>query len=362
MIPDPGDTLPEGRLRALLAVEARAARLEGLLAADPGLGALWRAQGALTEACRSVALEDIAVAEGDVIARPFENRALSAEATRGIALAGDLAGVLARPGEGEAALIRAWRAAGGAEDGAHAPDFGALAQAVAGEIAGAEAAFRGALGAAARARAASGGTRPAFERLVFGLADHGSRGGDPGTARWVLRPACALTGDGFRLWSPASVAGIDALLAGLAADLGRGLGLVSRLRTWREAAAGFAAGRHGRSRLGDVVAYLARAPVVTVRDLAGGAGVSERTALSALDEMTAAGIVRPITGRRTARAWAVAPVADLLRTPRPARPRRGPLGPTPPLPPVDQDRIDAALAEVDAGLARLDSVLGKARG
>jgi hypothetical protein len=193
------------------------------------------------------------------------------------------------------------------------------------------------------------------------LADHAMRGGDPGAARWVLRPACALTGDGFRLWSPLSTPGIDALLGGLAADLGRGLGLVSRLRAWRDEAGAFAAGRHGRARMGDVVAYLARAPVVTVRELARGAGVSERTALSALDELAASGLVRLITGRRTARAWAVAPVADLLRTPRPARPRRGPLGPTPPLPPLDQERIDAALAEVDAGLARLDAVLGRGR-
>lgn len=394
--------IPSPRLEALLAVELRAARLEGLLAADPPLGRLWRAQTALGEACRSTSLEDIAVFEGDVIARPFESRATDPEAARGLGIATALLQVLARPGDllrdGPAALQRAWQAGAAGEDPLRPdeggpegpPDFTALAARIAGALEDAPGVALGALAAAGLARELTGARAPMFERLVMVQADHSLRRGSmrKGQAAsgedavdilpemegaWVLRPGAALSGSGFRIWAPLSPAGQGDLLAGLAADLDRGLGAVAPLRAWRARAWRAAEGRHGRSRLKDAVAWLEKAPIVTTRSLRDGAGLSDRGALYIIEEMAREGLVEPITGRRTWRAWAIPPVAALLRrravrradfsaaTPRtgvPDRPEAKPRAPLEPraaweagLAPL-QDALDAAMAEADAVLAR----------
>ncbi|TFL15979.1 hypothetical protein, partial [Jannaschia formosa] len=86
----------------LLALETRAARLEGAFGADPELGLMWRAGAALTEACRSVALEDIHVTEGDVVLRAHEHGTAElgpAETARGVEAASDLLAVIAAPGD-----------------------------------------------------------------------------------------------------------------------------------------------------------------------------------------------------------------------------------------------------------------------
>jgi HTH DNA binding domain len=60
-----------------------------------------------------------------------------------------------------------------------------------------------------------------------------------------------------------------------------------------------------RSRLPDALDAVLRAPVVTVDSLAESIGVTPRAALGLLDQLTAAGIVREVTGRASWRAYAL---------------------------------------------------------
>jgi hypothetical protein len=126
--------------------------------------------------------------------------------------------------------------------------------------------------------------------------------------------------------------------------------------------------------MGDVVEFLESAPVVTVRSVREGTGASERAVAGLLAEVAAAGLLQPVTGRRTARAWAIAPVAVLLRRPHPHPRRKAPatggaategagraLELAPPLSPLEPARVASALADLDSALAGLDVVLRRGR-
>ena len=388
-------------LERVLAIEVGAARIEGALMADPDLGRVWRAQAALTEACRSVGMEDIAVQEGDLATRPLRVDPDEGETARGVWLAGEALRVLLSPGDLLAdpdRVVRRCLRTGVRPDGSDEPvpdPDPDLVGRILGAVQDAPGPLIGALRAGLALRTATMSASPSAERLLFICADHAVRGGragremtdplpeglgltaGPGEPRWVLLPATALTTGGFRVWSPGSPSGLASLLDGMRDEVGRGLGALPTLRRWRDLALAAGSGRTERSRMRDLVRLLMSRPIVTGQIVAEGLGVTPRAALNLIGEAASGGLLEELTRRRSYRAWAVTPVASRIRNRTVARgmrgrPGRDPVGQTTgagayePDPdearmPVVRDRSgeEAALAELDAALAAADRVLDR---
>ncbi len=368
----------------ILRVEIAAARLEGAFAADPELGRLWRAGTALTEAVRSVGLEDIRLTEADLALRSYAQRITDPDAARGGWAAEGLLAVLAAPGvlfsDPEGVVARCLRAGlrDQPDEEGPSPDPAVLGPEIAAAARSAPGPLLGALRGAVLLRRATGTRFPSAERLLFSAIDHawraerGQRTGDvmpegaeailaQARAAWILAPATALTGQGFRAWSPMREAGIAALLDGLGRETDRALGQLPLLRRWRGQARGVAAGKHGRSRLADAVDVLMRQPIVTGANLAAALGASPRTGRNLLAELEAEGLVASIVPRRTYRAWAPTPLAAWIlgdaRAGAGGRPVRAALaGQGGRLP--DPGEGDA-LADLEAALDRADGILAK---
>lgn len=325
---------PDAVFMRILALESRAGRLEGAFAADLELGTMWRSQVALSEACRSVGLEDIFVLEGDVIHRSAENAATSAETARGVQAAQDLLRVMRAPGsllsDPVAVIDRVWSASVSVTklEAEFAMSHDDIATLVSRAVSDAPTPFLGSLKAAIAFRSATGSRAPSADRLIFMCADHVLRNGETSidratsrpmgmlrmeAARWLLTPSLALSQDRFRAWSPVSRSGMEDLISGMDGEMSRALGALPILRRWRESSRAIAAGKHGKSRLRDLVDLAIGEPILTsgyVRDML---GVSDRTALYLMSEAEAAGILKLITPRRSHRIWAVPQMADRLR-------------------------------------------------
>jgi len=320
-------------LEDILAIEAGAARIEGALLADPDLGRVWRVQAALTEVCRSVGMEDIAVREGDLATRPLRVSIDDGETARGVWLAGEMLRVMLSPGnlfdDPERVLSRCLRN-GVRPEGSEYPIPNAdpeLAAKVLAAVRNAPGPLIGALRGALTMRTLTFSASPSAERLLFICADHAIRGGrtgrdltdplpeglglsaGPGEPRWVLLPSTGLSTNGFRAWSPGSVTGLPSLLEGLRQEVGRGLGAMPTLRRWRDQAVAACAGRHGKSRLRDLVRLLMSRPIVTGQIVADDLGVTPRAALNLINEAVGTGLLEELTRRRSYRAWVVAPMA-----------------------------------------------------
>lgn len=387
-------------LERILAIEVGAARIEGAFLADPDLGRVWRAQAALTEACRSVGMEDISVQEGDLATRPLRVDSDEGETARGVWFAGESLRILLSPGDlqkdPERAVARCLRS-GVRPDGSEGP----MPEAAPDLVAAISAAMRdapgpliGALRAALTLRTLTLSASPSAERLLFVCADHTIRGGragreltdplpeglgltaGPGEPRWVLLPATGLSTGGFRVWSPGSPSGLASLLDGMRAEVGRGLGALPTLRRWRELALASGSDRHGRSRMRDLVRLLMSRPIVTGQIVAEELGITPRGALNLIGEAAEAGLLEELTRRRSYRAWAISPVAGRIRNRTVARGMRGAgrssaadegdemtaarEGARPSDPP-DRSGEEAALAELDAALAAADRLLERYR-
>lgn len=389
-------------LERILAIEVGAARIEGALLTDPDLGRLWRVQAALTEACRSVGMEDISVQEGDLATRPLRVDVDEGETARGVWFAGESLRVLLSPGDllkdPERAISRCLRS-GVRPNGAEGPMPEAepdLVAAISESMRDAPGPLIGALRATLTLRARTLSASPSAERLLFVCADHAIRGGragreltdplpeglglsaGPGGPRWVLMPATALSTGGFRIWSPGTPSGLASLLDGMRDEVGRGLGALPTLRRWRELAVNMSAGRHGRSRVRDLVRLLMRRPIVTGQIVADELGVTPRGALNLIGEAVSEGLVEELTHRRSYRAWAISPVAGRIRNRSVARGVRGRPGrggerphkgaarelegaPARVAPDRDRSGEEAALAELDAALAAADRLLERYR-
>lgn len=388
-------------LEDLLAVESASGRLEGAFLGDPELGRMWRAQMALSEACRSVALEDIHLFEGDLLLRPFETRNTMFETARGALHGTELLRVLVAPGDilsDPVATITRCLRAGFAQDqvleeaAEEWPDLDALARLITEAITAAPGPVLAAIRAAAHLRAVTGSRLPAAERLLFICVDHACRGSGQRAptsdgadeaapllaqlrAGWVLLPAMAMTAQGFRAWSPNSPRGIRDLLAGLRIETGRALGQLPVLRRWRDRARRVAAGKSGKSHFDALVTLAIHRPILTGQVIAEALGVTDRTARNLIHLGVTENLFAPITGRRSYRAWAPLPMAEHLRM-RSARGDRMPPGPADPAAATVPDAGDprakhpegragqgeaAALAELDAALAQADQLLAKYR-
>jgi hypothetical protein len=386
-------------LERVLSIEVGAARIEGALLADPDLGRVWRAQAALTEACRSVGMEDISVQEGDLATRPVRVSADQGETARGVWLAAEALRVLLSPGDlhkdPERVVARCMRN-GVRPHGSEGPMPQAepeLVAAITTAMSGAPGPLIAALRAALTLRTLTLSASPSAERLLFICADHAVRGGragreltdplpeglgltaGPGEPRWVLLPATSLSTGGFRVWSPGSASGLASLLDGMRDEVGRGLGALPTLRRWRDLALEISGGRHGRSRVRDLVRLLMSRPIVTGQIVADELGVTPRGALNLIGEAEAAGLLEELTRRRSYRAWAISPMASRVRNRTLARGMRGRPGVTVetgypdakaqegqewPAPEArDRSGEEAALAELDAALAEADRILDR---
>jgi hypothetical protein len=386
-------------LERVLSIEVGAARIEGALLADPDLGRVWRAQAALTEACRSVGMEDISVQEGDLATRPVRVSADEGETARGVWLAAEALRVLLSPGDlhkdPDRVVARCMRN-GVRPDGSEGPMPEAepeLVAAVTTAMSGAPGPLIAALRAALTLRTLTLSASPSAERLLFICADHAIRGGragreltdplpeglgltaGPGEPRWVLLPATSLSTGGFRVWSPGSASGLASLLDGMRDEVGRGLGALPTLRRWRDLALEISGGRHGRSRVRDLVRLLMSRPIVTGQIVADELGVTPRGALNLIGEAEASGLLEELTRRRSYRAWAISPMASRVRNRTLARGMRGrpgvnvetgypdakaQEGQERPAPEArDRSGEEAALAELDAALAEADRILDR---
>lgn len=386
----------------VLGAEVAAARIEAALMMDPMLAAQWRAEVGVGEAVASIGLEDVRVAEPDLLIRISENTAhgIEARATedalavmRVLRAPGDVAG---RP---EDVLDRIDRLSMRAQPGTEhvrGADLPGLFAPCVGRSPILEA-IRVASDYAWRTDRRS----PVAERLVFMAAEHASRtrGRRPGMAAehtlrglggrfdadWICPPSLALTRLRFRIWSPSNPAMLRDLLTGIETVLVQELGRLISLRRWRERLDESSRGRHGRSRLGDAGRAFGIEPSMTSAILADRIGVTQRGALNILSQMVEEGLIVEMTRRRSARIWATPGLAQLLSPPNRARaghleaPTSGVLGSLPPairedgrilpeagrrqkpLRPESEAAISAALAEFDSVLDSVDEILGRHR-
>lgn len=314
-----------------LRAEVLAARLEAMARAEPAVGNLWRSEIALAEVVASVGLEGIRISEGDLLPRIALNGGQDADPT-GAELALSLIRVLKAPGDPLVRPVqtvrRFERAAGtgkgadltmGDEPAGHRLDDAEI-EGIFARVGAGDMPILAAARAAASYAALSQRANPIVERLIFMAVDSSLRGwvgrgtdfedvlrGLSGRvdAHWVSPPALTLSHRQFLPWSPGSEAGLMDLGAGLTRVFEAEIGRFALARDWLRRGQEAAQGRGGRSRLTDAVQAFATAPVLSSALLAETIGVSVRTALTLLDEMTELGLLKEMTGRRTARIWAV---------------------------------------------------------
>lgn len=238
-------------------------------------------------------------------------------------------------------------------------------------------------------------TSPAAERLVFmavegaarhlrGLSPEGR--GDwpekdaadrailmPAEASWIVAPSVALTRNGFRLWSPLS--GLRTFLEAASRNLSQDLGHLGTLRHELARLESMTAAASRRSRLPDLIALLKAQPVVNSAMVIDRLSVTRRTALALIGELVEAGCLVNLTGRRTARFWALPSLAarmTLTTSPRQFRrverqvaaaaPDREEGLETEARPEqlraqFNEERLDRIMADLDAAMAGVDEVV-----
>ncbi|MGR3592026.1 MAG: hypothetical protein ACU0B9_12350 [Limimaricola soesokkakensis] len=375
-----------------LRAEVLAARLEAMARAEAEVGNLWRSEIALAEAVASAGLEGIRISEGDLLPRIALNGSQDADPS-GAELALSLLRVLKVPGDPLVRPVqtvrRFERAAGTGMGPGLALDDEAEGQRL--DDAEIEGIFAG-LGAGdmpilSAARAAAGyaalseRANPIVERLIFMAVDsslrgRAARGTEPEDvlrglsgrvdAHWVSPPALALSHRRFLPWSPGSETGLMDLGVGLARVFEAETGRFALSRDWLRRGQEAARGRGGRSRMADAVQAFGTAPVLSSALLAETIGVSIRTALTLLDEMTDLGLLKEITGRRTARIWAVPSLGARLA----ARPfRRARLQGRAVMPPTEMretarshswQQREASMQAMERAFSDLETALGQA--
>tara|TARA_R110000737_G_scaffold91140_1_gene123373 strand:+ start:400 stop:1611 length:1212 start_codon:yes stop_codon:yes gene_type:complete len=319
----------------LLSAETQAARVEGILLADPALAALWRMETSLLEAAASVGLEGERISTQGMVLRLTSGTAMDEDA-RAAEMALKVLTVIRRPGDpfGEpvvslrrievaAAPIGQTRDEGDRLEDAELPlvvEAGRTWSHVP-ILAG----WRAAASYAFRSRRSS----PVAERLVFmaveGAARHvqglspdrrasrdelDERAGGllmPAVAGWIVPPSVSLTRTGFRVWSP--MTGLATFLEAATRGLSHDLGHLGTLRHELARLSAMASSAHGRSRLGDLITYLRTQPVISSAMVMDHLGVTRRTALTLIGELVDAGCLSNLTARSTSRFWALPSLA-----------------------------------------------------
>ena len=375
-----------------LRVEVLAARLEAMARAEPEVGNLWRSELALAEAVASTGLEGVRISEGDLLPRVAQNGSQDADPS-GAELALSLIRVLKAPGDPLARsvqTVRRFELAAGTGRGpgvdpheefqGHRLEDDKIEGLFAGLATG-DMPILTAARAAAGYAALSQRANPIVERLIFVSVDSSLRGrAGKGTgpedvlrglsgrvdAHWISPPALALSHRQFRPWSPGGETGLMDLGAGLAKVLEAEIGRFALSRDWLRRGREATQGRGGRSRMVDTVHAFGTAPVLSSALLAETIGVSIRTALTMLDELTDLGLLKEITGRRTARIWAVPSLGGRLAARRFRRTRRQGHAVMPPTEMREaarsrsRDQREASARAMERAFTDLETALGKA--
>lgn len=399
--------MSESLLTGILRAETLAARIEAMMLQDPVLGGLWRLEASLTEAVRSVALEDIPLRESDLVIRLAENGVNEIDA-RGAETAMSLLRGLRIRGLGlddPADLVRRVDRAV-QRSGVDPEETEEIAQALRPVLAEPVTPILTALRASAIYATLTDRAAPIAERLIFVLVEGALRNQDPTKSRirneapqedlsvfasldatWVTLPATALLRQGFRTWSPASPQGVGEFLGLISTSLEWELGAIGELRAWLASARAAAEARHGRSRRADLIALLARRPILSSGTIAEELGVTRRTALNLLEDSEELGLLVKVTPRGHARLWASRtlakrlggvlrrsaqvkperarvtpePMADLSSEPRPERTEMQPSVPKPlrRAPEEDEEAMTRAFAGVDEAMRAADAILSR---
>jgi hypothetical protein len=386
----------------LLRCEITAGRIDGILLADPDLAGLWRTEAALLEASASVGLEGERISTTGMVMRLTSNLAIEEE-SRTTEMALKLLSVIKRPGDifnAPVETLRRIEAAampvGRPRDGTDRLDDRELSLVVDEGRRWAQfpilAGWRAAAVYAYRSRRES----PVAERLIFMAVEGAARSvmglspvpsappqddGDPqsallmpASAGWVVAPSVAMVRNGLRIWSPMS--GIESFLDALSRWLSQELGQLGTLRHELARLDKVAAGANGRSRLRDLGVLLRKQPVVNSAMVCDRLGVSRRTSLALIEELEEASCLVNVTGRRSARFWALPSLASQMKPSVAVRrepPRASPSAKAAvSLDPAgrsgrvqeqfDEDRLNRIMENLDAALAGLDAVVRKKPG
>ena len=196
----------------------------------------------------------------------------------------------------------------------------------------------------------------------------------PASAGWILAPSVAMARNGLRIWSPLS--GIESFLEASSRALSQDLGQLGTLRHELARLDKAASGASGRSRLGDLVALLKKQPVVNSAMVCERLGVSRRTSLALIEELEEASCLVNVTGRRSARFWALPSLASQMKPSASIRrevPRAAPAAKAvvsleavgrPGLlhEQFDEDRLNRIMENLDAAMAGLDAVVRRRPG
>lgn len=381
----------------LLRAEVSAARIEGVLRAEPEVGRLWRMEASFAEAVRSVALEDVKLSESDLVARLTLNRQTEIDA-RGAEMAEQVLRVLRSPGdlmaEPLAALRRIERAGaplGAARDPEEMLEDDEALALLADLGDWTEMPIAGALRLTAAYAIRTGRQSPVAERLLFAAAEGAlrARGGLERPARreaeavdatdlmavptgqWVVAPATALLRRGFRIWSPLKPGAMRDYLAMVAESLAWDLGRLGPLRHQVARIRAASSGRRGHSRMTDMADFVLARPVFTSALVMEELGLTRRGALNLINDLETAGLVRNILPRRAARIWATASLAERLQVRalhRPSMNARGargaavePAAPAPTLAsPAPRGLRESGRAGMEQAMADLDRALAEA--
>ena len=319
----------------LLSAETQAARVEGILLADPALAALWRMETSLLEAAASVGLEGERISTQGMVLRLTSGTAMDEDA-RAVEMALKVLTVIRRPGDPFGAPVAALRRieAAAAPIGQTRDEGDRLEDAELPLVVEASrtwshvpilAGWRAAASYAFRSRRSS----PVAERLVFmaveGAARHlqglspdrrvgrdelDERAGGllmPAVAGWIVPPSVSLTRTGFRVWSP--MTGLATFLEAATRSLSHDLGHLGTLRHELARLSAMTSSAHGRSRLSDLITYLKTQPVISSAMVMDHLGVTRRTALTLIGELVDAGCLSNLTARSTSRFWALPSLA-----------------------------------------------------
>ena len=385
----------------LLNAETQAARVEGILLADPALAGLWRMETSLLEAAASIGLEGERISTQGMVLRLTSGTAMEDDA-RAVEMALKVLTVIRRPGdpfsapvavlrriEAAAAPIGQTRDEGDRLEGAELPMVVETGRSwshvpiLAGWRAAASYSFR------------SRRSSPVAERLVFmvvegaarhlqGLSPNQSAGRDdmderaggmlmPATAGWIVPPSVSLTRYGFRIWSP--ITGLETFLEAATRSLSYELGHLGTLRHELARLSSMTSSAHGRSRLVDLITYLKAQPVISSAMVMDHLGVTRRTALSLIGELVDAGCLSNLTARSTSRLWALPSLAARMGPAGRAGVKHGGVyggretqrehsEPRDRLDQVREERdegsLDRIMADLDAAMSGVDEVVRRA--
>ena len=385
----------------LLSTETQAARVEGILLADPALAGLWRMETSLLEAAASVGLEGERISTQGMVLRLTSGTAME-EDPRAVEMALKVLSVIRRPGDpfgAPVAVLRRIEAAAAPigqtrDEGDRLEDAELPLVMEAGRTwshAPIMAGWRAAASYAFRSRRSS----PVAERLVFmavegaarhlrglspsqiaGRDDSDERAGGllmPAVAGWIVPPSVSLTRYGFRIWSP--MTGLETFLEAATRSLSYELGHLGTLRHELSRLSGMTSSAHGRSRLVDLISFLKTQPVISSAMVMDHLGVTRRTALSLIGELVDAGCLINLTARRASRFWALPSLAARMgpaggagalsgRMSQRRETQREHSEPRDRLDQVREERdegsLDRIMADLDVAMSRVDDVVRRA--